>query len=131
MARRTARRTGPRELGSCAVVGRTVRRCIATLCGPDADELSYAGRAAAVAVDLAEPGPDRAPGEGDPVTGIESVTGGRGDDRLPGDGGANRLTRGAGLAARALGSLAVWNALPTTTRPSATTSPTTTPAAAR
>jgi Ca2+-binding RTX toxin-like protein len=59
--------------------------------GPGRDTASYAFRDFAVRVDLADPAPDGAPGEGDVLRGIEDLRGGEGGDRLYGDGGPNRL----------------------------------------
>jgi hypothetical protein len=59
--------------------------------GPGEDWVSYENRTGAVTVDLTDPGTDGAPGEGDALTGIENVHGGRGDDRLIGDRGNNRF----------------------------------------
>jgi hypothetical protein len=64
--------------------------------GAGRDTVSYAQRSAAVHVDLADAGPDGAPGEGDTVRGVESATGGAGADRLVGDAGRNELAGGAG-----------------------------------
>ena len=59
--------------------------------GPGRDAISYAPRELSVTVDLADPGPDGARGEGDVLRGFEDVRGGRRGDRLYGDAGANRL----------------------------------------
>jgi hypothetical protein len=59
--------------------------------GPGRDTVSYLFRDAAVRVDLADPAPDGAPGEGDVLRGVEDLRGGEGADRLYGDAGANRL----------------------------------------
>lgn len=68
--------------------------------GEGRDEVWYAGRAAAVRVDLADPGPDGSAGERDRLVGIEMATGGNaadvllgssGPDTLDGDDGADRL----------------------------------------
>ncbi len=73
--------------------------------GPGVDTLSYAQRTRRVLVDLATADPAGAPGEGDVARGFESVRGGRGNDRLAGDGrdndidgrgGRNRLVGRAG-----------------------------------
>jgi hypothetical protein len=53
------------------------------------DWAGYELRARPVAVDLADPAPDGAAGEGDTLLGIEAVHGGSGDDRLAGDAGGN------------------------------------------
>lgn len=60
--------------------------------GGDRDTVSYERRAEPVTVDLSDPGPDGAAGEADLVIGIEAVHGGRGDDRLIGDGRSNEFT---------------------------------------
>ncbi len=52
---------------------------------------SYSAAADGVAVDLARPGHDGAPGERDRLVNLEKVYGGEGDDRLFGDRGANVL----------------------------------------
>ncbi len=64
--------------------------------GDGADFVSYASRAAGVAVDLADPAPDGGPGERDTLAGIENVEGGKGADALSGDAGSNRLNGGDG-----------------------------------
>jgi hypothetical protein len=46
--------------------------------------VSYADRTAPVTVDLSDPGPDGAAGEGDALIAIENVHSGRGDDRIIG-----------------------------------------------
>jgi Ca2+-binding RTX toxin-like protein len=58
--------------------------------GAGADVVSYAERLAPVVVDL-ERGSGGRPGEGDRLRAVEHVDGGRGRDRLLGDGRANRL----------------------------------------
>ena len=50
--------------------------------GPIGDLVSYGDRTAPVIVDLSDSGPDGEAGEGDVLTGVESVDGGGGDDRL-------------------------------------------------
>lgn len=64
--------------------------------GPGLDTLSYSQRTRGVVVDLAADDPVGAAGEGDVAPGFESVTGGKGNDRLAGDGNANYLDGGAG-----------------------------------
>jgi hypothetical protein len=64
--------------------------------GAGADTVSYARRSRGVVVDLASRGPAGEPGEGDTVIDVESVVGGRGDDRLAGDSGPNLLAGGPG-----------------------------------
>jgi hypothetical protein len=64
--------------------------------GPGLDEVSYAQRTVPVAVRLADAGPDGAAGEQDVLRRFESVTGGRGDDRLVGTRGVNTLAGGRG-----------------------------------
>jgi Ca2+-binding RTX toxin-like protein len=65
--------------------------------GPGADMASYADRSTPVFVNLAEPGNDGAPDEGDAVgSDVEKVLGGAGDDTLLGDGRANVLLGGVG-----------------------------------
>ena len=64
--------------------------------GPGVDLVSYHSRTSPVSVDLADPDPDGAPGEHDVVTGVESVVGGRGRDRLAGDEGPNVIDGGGG-----------------------------------
>ena len=64
--------------------------------GPGVDTLSYGQRTRGVVVDLAKDDPVGEPGEDDVAPGFESVTGGKGDDRLAGDGGANYLDGGGG-----------------------------------
>jgi hypothetical protein len=59
--------------------------------GAGRDTVSYILRDFAVHVDLADPAPDGAPGEGDVLRGIEDLRGGEGGDRLYGDAGPNRL----------------------------------------
>ncbi|HEX8120276.1 MAG TPA: calcium-binding protein [Solirubrobacteraceae bacterium] len=59
--------------------------------GAGADRVTYAQRRIDVSVDLADPAPDGAPGEGDVLRDVENVQGGIGADRLSGDGGANVL----------------------------------------
>ncbi len=62
--------------------------------GPGRDVVSWGGQEAPVRVDLADPGPDGATGEGDQLVGVEDVEGGRGADVLLGDDGPNRLLAG-------------------------------------
>jgi Ca2+-binding RTX toxin-like protein len=64
--------------------------------GAGLDRLSYAQRTRGVAVDLANDGPVGEPGEGDVASGFESVTGGKGNDRLGGDRGDNDIDGGGG-----------------------------------
>jgi Ca2+-binding RTX toxin-like protein len=52
--------------------------------GTGGDQVNYVDRARAVTVDLADPGPDGAAGEGDTLIAIEKVHSGRGDDRILG-----------------------------------------------
>ncbi|MEA2353610.1 MAG: hypothetical protein QOJ14_2024 [Thermoleophilaceae bacterium] len=63
--------------------------------GAGRDTVSYGGRKQPVTVDLRHAGPQGELGEGDTMTGIENVTGGRAADRLVGDEHANVL-RGGG-----------------------------------
>ncbi len=64
--------------------------------GPGLDTLSYRQRTRGVVVDLASDDPVGEPREGDIARGFEAVTGGKGDDRLAGDGEANYLDGGGG-----------------------------------
>jgi hypothetical protein len=64
--------------------------------GEGRDSASWSGHRVPVSVDLADPGPDGAAGEGDALNGIENLTGGRAGDRLAGDGGKNALSGGPG-----------------------------------
>jgi Ca2+-binding RTX toxin-like protein len=64
--------------------------------GDGRDTVSYEGRTTAVRVDLASPGPQGAPGEGDVLEGFESVHGGDGADVLRGTDGDNSLSAGQG-----------------------------------
>jgi hypothetical protein len=73
--------------------------------GDGGDWVSYQQRTEPVTVDLSDPGPDGAAGESDLLLNVESVRGGRGDDRLTGDdspnsfadeGGENQLFGKAG-----------------------------------
>ena len=57
--------------------------------GAGADELSYSGRTRGLTVDLADRDLDGARNERDVVRGIESLIGGKGDDRLLGDRSGN------------------------------------------
>jgi RTX calcium-binding nonapeptide repeat (4 copies) len=59
--------------------------------GPDLDTLSYSQRTLGVVVDFATDDPVGEPGEADIAHGFESLTGGKGDDRLAGDGDANDI----------------------------------------
>jgi hypothetical protein len=59
--------------------------------GDGEDTIDYASRSRPLFVDLADDQPDGASGEDDRLTGIDNVTGGRGDDVLAGDDGPNRL----------------------------------------
>jgi hypothetical protein len=68
-----------------------------TLDGGDGDDrVSYQQRRAAVVVNLADGHPAGERGEADILSGVESIVGGRGDDRLTGDRGANSLDGGGG-----------------------------------
>jgi Ca2+-binding RTX toxin-like protein len=65
--------------------------------GPGFDAVSYAGRTAAVRVDLAASGGDGEAGENDDLQpDVEQVVGGAGDDQLTGSAGANTLIGGGG-----------------------------------
>ena len=65
--------------------------------GPGFDSVSYAGRTATVAIDLAAAGNDGEAGEGDHLNpDIEQVTGGSGTDQLAGTDEANTLVGGGG-----------------------------------
>jgi len=64
--------------------------------GSGLDTLSYRQRMRGVVVDLASDDPVGEPGEGDVAPLFEWVTGGKGDDRLAGDGEANYLDGGGG-----------------------------------
>ena len=66
--------------------------------GPgDSDALTYSARRTPVRVDLSDPSaPAGSEGEADVLSGIEWVTGGRGDDLLRGDEGRNFLSGGLG-----------------------------------
>lgn len=59
--------------------------------GTGVDVVGYARRTASLFVDLANPATDGERGEGDRLKNVESVVGGRGDDRLAGDGLPNML----------------------------------------
>ena len=72
--------------------------------GPGRDEVTYRGRRGPVAVDLSDPAPDGAPGEGDVLSSVEAIEGGAGDDDLRageddsllyGRSGDDRLTGGS------------------------------------
>ena len=65
--------------------------------GTGVDVVSYQGRTASVSVDLSDSAPDGEAGEGDIILGVESITGGRGNDRLAGDDGPNRIDGRGGL----------------------------------
>lgn len=71
--------------------------------GAGVDSVSYAQRDTPVVVDLADPGPDGAPGEGDELLGVESVTGGTAADVLVGDGGRNSLYAAGGSSTSSSG----------------------------
>ena len=64
--------------------------------GPGLDTLTYSQRTQGVVVDLATDDPVGRPREGDIASGFESVIGGKGDDRLAGDGESNYLDGGGG-----------------------------------
>ena len=64
--------------------------------GADGDTVSYAERTTRVVVNLADRKPDGEAGEGDVISAVEWVIGGRGDDRLTGDGNWNDLDGGGG-----------------------------------
>ncbi|HEX8103257.1 MAG TPA: calcium-binding protein [Solirubrobacteraceae bacterium] len=64
--------------------------------GRGRDMASWAARRRPVAADLAKGGPAGAPGEGDRLRSIESLAGGRANDRLRGDGRRNVLYGGRG-----------------------------------
>jgi RTX calcium-binding nonapeptide repeat (4 copies) len=64
--------------------------------GPGLDTLSYRHRTRGVAVDLASEDPVGERGERDIAPGFESVTGGKGNDRLAGDGDMNFIDGGGG-----------------------------------
>jgi RTX calcium-binding nonapeptide repeat (4 copies) len=64
--------------------------------GPGVNTATYRGRARGVVVDLAAGGGQGAAGEGDTLVNVQNIDGGRGDDRLRGDGGPNDLNGGAG-----------------------------------
>jgi Ca2+-binding RTX toxin-like protein len=69
--------------------------------GPGADRMTggtvtYATRTEAITVDLADTGPDGAAGEGDVVTGVDALIGGRGGDVLLGTNGRDNLDGGGG-----------------------------------
>jgi hypothetical protein len=59
--------------------------------GPGADTVSYQLRTTAVMVDISDAAPDGEPGEGDRLTGIESIVGGQGADLLVGNDRRNTL----------------------------------------
>jgi hemolysin type calcium-binding protein len=62
--------------------------------GADGGQVSYGRRRVGVTVDLADPEGDGATGEGDRLSGVTDVVGGRGDDWLAGDDRANVLRAG-------------------------------------
>ncbi|HEX8648337.1 MAG TPA: calcium-binding protein [Thermoleophilaceae bacterium] len=64
--------------------------------GAGKDTVSWSTHSVPVAVDLADPAPDGAAGEGDELTDVENVRGGRSDDLLRGDGGRNSIDGGRG-----------------------------------
>jgi hypothetical protein len=64
--------------------------------GTGDDSVSYAKRTAAVSVDLASGAPAGEAGENDIVVRVESVSGGRGDDRLAGNARTNYINGGRG-----------------------------------
>jgi len=75
-----------------------------TIVGGDSgeDTVSYEGRRRGVSVSLDGRRNDGAPGENDQITGVESIYGGRGRDRLTGESGVNDL-RGFGGSDRISG----------------------------
>jgi RTX calcium-binding nonapeptide repeat (4 copies) len=62
----------------------------------DYDLVTYSRRTAEVSVDLASGAPAGQAGENDVIVGVESVTGGRADDRLAGNRRGNALNGGRG-----------------------------------
>jgi hypothetical protein len=64
--------------------------------GAGVDEITFRGRSTDVSVDLAAGTSAGTGGEHDSIAGIESVTGGDGDDRLLGDAGDNTLQGAVG-----------------------------------
>jgi Ca2+-binding RTX toxin-like protein len=64
--------------------------------GAGDDTVSYDQRTASVAVNIGDDQPDGGRGEGDRLTSIESITGGRGNDRLLGDRQPNTIDGGGG-----------------------------------
>jgi hypothetical protein len=64
--------------------------------GEGRDTVEYSGRSTVVVVDLGDDQPDGAAGEGDRLSQIEDVTGGKGDDLLAGNRNANWLFGGLG-----------------------------------
>jgi RTX calcium-binding nonapeptide repeat (4 copies) len=64
--------------------------------GPGRQLVSYDEKTAPVEVDLTRATGQGTSGEGDEIRGIEDVFGGKDDDRIIGDGGANRLGGGFG-----------------------------------
>jgi Ca2+-binding RTX toxin-like protein len=65
--------------------------------GDGIDTATYAGSEAAVTVSLATGAGSDGDAAGDTLSGIENLTGSKGNDTLTGDGNANRLTGGEGL----------------------------------
>lgn len=64
--------------------------------GADGDTVDYFTRTAMVTVDLVDPAPDGETGEGDVLTSIEGIRGGRAGNVLRGDDGPNPLAGGDG-----------------------------------
>ncbi len=64
--------------------------------GDGSDTASFAYATAPVRADLAAAAPADPTGEGDALSGVESLEGGAGDDELRGDDGVNRLIGGGG-----------------------------------
>jgi hypothetical protein len=64
--------------------------------GEGEDTVRYRQRQAAVVVDLMDSGTDGEPGEGDVLSHIESIVGGRANDRLAGDERPNHIDGGPG-----------------------------------
>ncbi|HEX8085312.1 MAG TPA: hypothetical protein VF529_13550 [Solirubrobacteraceae bacterium] len=74
--------------------------------GAGRDTAGYEERTRPLTVDLADPAPDGAPGEGDRLAGIEDVSSGSGDTVLRGDDGPNGLHApfgNAGVVSRVTG----------------------------
>jgi hypothetical protein len=63
--------------------------------GDGTDLLTYEGRPERLVVDLHDPGPDGAAGEGDSLRGFENLTGGAASDVLRGTNGPNRIDGGS------------------------------------